>query len=492
MRTRPIPLAVVATVAAAIGSGGTFAFAAGADDVTHASVSTPPARTGPPAKSRGYEVWRSNVVQPNVDITTSGSIRQGTHVLTLHLDPGSYFVWSFVTAGKDTGTGVLRCAVLVPEGAVTFARVSMGDQPGTARGATLTSHGAFAVPDGGGGARAQMHAGTRSDGSDATSVRRRDRRSADRELHLDPGLVTVGWLGPCHRLRARRIRAVATLLVLSTLALAGAVLAAVVPGGPGNDTLRGTARADTLYGKGGNDRLFGLGGNDRLVGGIGNDILTGGGGADRLSCGPGRDIANADARDVVAYDCETVRGVPKPPASPEPAPWTGSRKVDVGGYALFIRCSGARRPTVVVDNGRGQTADRWEQVQPLVAANAHVCVYDRAGLGESDPRPSSVYPDNVRMIEELRTLLRNAGLAPPYVLVAWSFGGIERALLRVPLPDRGRRSCAARRGLGAGRLPRTRPSARARRLHRGRPAACERGLHLRRQAAGRAGARARH
>ena len=237
--------------------------------------------------------------------------------------------------------------------------------------------------------------------------------------------MTVGWLGPCHRLRVRRIRAIATLLVLSTLALAGAVLAAVVPGGPGNDTLRGTARADTLYGKGGNDRLFGLGGNDRLVGGIGNDILTGGGGADRLSCGPGRDIANADARDVVAHDCETVRGVPKPPAPPEPAPWTGSRKVDVGGYALFIRCSGARRPTVVFDNGRGQTADRWEQVQPLVAANAHVCVYDRAGLGQSDPRPSSVYPDNVRMVEELRTLLRNAGLAPPYVLAAWSFGGIN-------------------------------------------------------------------
>jgi pimeloyl-ACP methyl ester carboxylesterase len=219
--------------------------------------------------------------------------------------------------------------------------------------------------------------------------------------------------------------AVATLLVLWTLALAGGVLAAVVLGGPGNDKLRGTPRADRLYGKGGNDRIFGLGGNDLLVGGVGNDSLTGGGGADRLSCGPGRDIANADAKDVLARGCETVRGIPKPPAPPEPAPWTGSRKVDVGGYALFIRCSGARRPTVVVDNGRGQTADRWDQVQPLVAANAHICVYDRAGLAQSDPRPSGVYPDNIRMVEELRTLLRNAELAPPYVLAAWSFGGIN-------------------------------------------------------------------
>src|SRR5262245_13034231 len=109
MRTRPAHLAVVAAVAAVIASGGTLAFAAEGDH-GHASVSSPPAPTGPPAMSRGYEVWRSNIVQPNVDITTSGYIRQGTHVLTLHLDAGSYFVWSFLTAGKDTGDGALRCA----------------------------------------------------------------------------------------------------------------------------------------------------------------------------------------------------------------------------------------------------------------------------------------------------------------------------------------------------------------------------------------------
>ena len=129
--------------------GGALAFTSTGDDVPRTSVSAPPAPPGPPAMSRGYEVWRSNTVPPNVDITTSGPIRQGTHVLTLHLGRGSYFVWSFVTAGKDAANGVLRCAVLVPEGAVTFARVSMGDQPGTSHGATLTSHGSYAVPDGG-------------------------------------------------------------------------------------------------------------------------------------------------------------------------------------------------------------------------------------------------------------------------------------------------------------------------------------------------------
>jgi hypothetical protein len=149
MRTTPMRLAVVAAVAAVVGSGGALAFAAGDDDVPRASMDIQPTPSGPPSMSRGFEVWRSNIVQPNVDVTTSGSLRQGTHVLTLHLDPGSYFVWAFVTAGKNTGNGVLRCAVIVPEGAVTFARVSMGDQPGTSSGATLTSHGTYAVPDGG-------------------------------------------------------------------------------------------------------------------------------------------------------------------------------------------------------------------------------------------------------------------------------------------------------------------------------------------------------
>jgi hypothetical protein len=148
MRPTPKHLAVTAAVVAAAVGGGTFALAAG-DDVPRASVSAPPAPTGPPAMSRGYEVWRSDIVQPDVEITTSGHIRQGTHVLTLHLDAGSYFVWAFVTAGKATGSGYLRCAILVPEGAVTFARSSMGDQPGTSSGDTLSSNGTYNAPEGG-------------------------------------------------------------------------------------------------------------------------------------------------------------------------------------------------------------------------------------------------------------------------------------------------------------------------------------------------------
>jgi Tol biopolymer transport system component len=61
-------------------------------------------------------------------------------------------------------------------------------------------------------------------------------------------------------------------------------------GGPGPDTIQGTANSDQLFGAGGDDTLFGLGGPDRLVGGPGRDTLNGGGGRDRLFGEAGNDM----------------------------------------------------------------------------------------------------------------------------------------------------------------------------------------------------------
>ena len=146
---RPTRKLVAAAAAVAAAGGATLASAAGGDGIQRASVNAPPSHAAPPAMTRAYEIWRSDIVQPDVEITTSGPIRQGTHVLTLHLDEGSYLVWASITAGKQDGWGFLRCAVIVPEGAVTFAREAMGNQPGTSGGATLTANGAYAVPEGG-------------------------------------------------------------------------------------------------------------------------------------------------------------------------------------------------------------------------------------------------------------------------------------------------------------------------------------------------------
>ena len=62
----------------------------------------------------------------------------------------------------------------------------------------------------------------------------------------------------------------------------GALPAAQLFGGAGNDTLTGGSGNDQLFGQGGDDILNGKGGNDLLFGGLGNDVLTGGTGDDQV------------------------------------------------------------------------------------------------------------------------------------------------------------------------------------------------------------------
>jgi len=57
-----------------------------------------------------------------------------------------------------------------------------------------------------------------------------------------------------------------------------------------------------------------------------------------------------------------------------------------------------------------------------VARVKRVCAYDPAGYGWSDPGPGP--HDALRHARELRTLLSNAAVPGPYVLVGHSFGGL--------------------------------------------------------------------
>ena len=107
-------------------------------------------------------------------------------------------------------------------------------------------------------------------------------------------------------------------------------------------------------------------------------------------------------------------------------PETQTRFVDVGGHKLRVQVTEAATtttstPTVVFDSGLGGGLRDWNPVVPEVARFARVVTYDRAGLGESQPSPKA--RSFTQAATELRTLLRNAGIAPPYVLVGHSLGG---------------------------------------------------------------------
>lgn len=113
-----------------------------------------------------------------------------------------------------------------------------------------------------------------------------------------------------------------------------------------------------------------------------------------------------------------------------PAP---GQLVDVGGYRLHLNCVGSGEPTVILESGLLDFSVFWSRVQPLSGEVTRTCSYDRAGSGWSDasphPRSSAV------MVEELRTLMRNAGIHPPFVLVGHSFGGMNARLYALRYPE---------------------------------------------------------
>lgn len=106
-------------------------------------------------------------------------------------------------------------------------------------------------------------------------------------------------------------------------------------------------------------------------------------------------------------------------AAQYPAP---GKLVDVGGYRMHIHCVGEGSPTVVMEAGLNDFSLQWSAVQAEIGQFAKVCVYDRAGFGwsEASPHPRTV----ATMVSELHTLLQNAEVEGPYVMVGHSFGGI--------------------------------------------------------------------
>ena len=99
-------------------------------------------------------------------------------------------------------------------------------------------------------------------------------------------------------------------------------------------------------------------------------------------------------------------------------------RFDVGGYQLWISCSGTGSPTVVFDAGLGTGAGSWAGIRPGVAQTTRACVYDRAAIGQSDARPGARTSTLGVRSDELIRLLAAAGVDGPLVLVGHSYGGM--------------------------------------------------------------------
>jgi len=92
--------------------------------------------------------------------------------------------------------------------------------------------------------------------------------------------------------------------------------------------------------------------------------------------------------------------------------------------SLHFSCVGAGRPIVILEAGGGWGAADWAKVQPGIGNLTQVCSYDRD-------------PDRCcdEVIDDLRSLLREASLPGSYVLVGHSLGGLYDRRLAARFPD---------------------------------------------------------
>ncbi len=113
-----------------------------------------------------------------------------------------------------------------------------------------------------------------------------------------------------------------------------------------------------------------------------------------------------------------------------PAP---GQMVSVGTHRLHLRCQGSGEPLVLLESGLSGWSQDWAAVQPALARHTQVCSYDRAGYAWSDEAPQP--HTGLAAVEDLRTLLRNAGMHGPLVVVGHSWGGMLAQLLAQTHPD---------------------------------------------------------
>lgn len=97
-------------------------------------------------------------------------------------------------------------------------------------------------------------------------------------------------------------------------------------------------------------------------------------------------------------------------------------RVDVGGRKLNMYCAGKGSPTVLFEADTGRAGWDWSAVLPQVASRTRACVYDRGGLGASDPIIRAATVANAS--KDLTFLIRNARLEAPFVLVGAGYGAL--------------------------------------------------------------------
>lgn len=100
--------------------------------------------------------------------------------------------------------------------------------------------------------------------------------------------------------------------------------------------------------------------------------------------------------------------------------------ITVKGHKIETLSAGSQnnkpdKPAVVFENGMAGSFGSWDKVAEEISKTNVVFRYNRPRIGESED--DSLPPTTEHIVNNLRSMLLQKGLKPPYLLVSHSFGG---------------------------------------------------------------------
>lgn len=96
---------------------------------------------------------------------------------------------------------------------------------------------------------------------------------------------------------------------------------------------------------------------------------------------------------------------------------------EINGTVIEYLLSGVGGPTIVLINGGDGPIEGWYKILPAICEASTTLTYNRAGVARSS-KPQGKQTSDV-VIAQLRKLLAHLALAPPYLLVGHSLGGLH-------------------------------------------------------------------
>lgn len=107
--------------------------------------------------------------------------------------------------------------------------------------------------------------------------------------------------------------------------------------------------------------------------------------------------------------------------------------VEIKDGKLHTIVVGNGQPTVILDAGMGGNSLDWSLIQPEIAKQTKVLSYDRKGYGWSRATSKTATCEN--HVQDIRDLLKELKLNPPYLLVGHSFSGLTMRLFAATYPE---------------------------------------------------------